>query len=989
MSKIKFNPRKKGYWENKPVAIESENGKIYTADAENKTEITAVQGDYRPLMVDIIDCGDFLSLKLYGLNQRINKITDYKKDPESLKKLKLMPVGIAYYNYNLEYCQKQLEKKPNQILYGLVNYKCYNWNSSGYIIHSKTIDEIQLRIYKDYKVVLIQKIETPEGKEIYFVDKNHDYPSIITIKLKTSGQEIKKQLNKIEKIKIIKSEEEVYPLASKLTKEDCSNLLQYFFTRQSIDSRKKFLTASNCWDYDRFTEETNEIINNFFDYQDGEDPRLLIRKKIYLKDWYNNGAGITSIRSLFRWITISETSFNRRISLQQRINQILENTGLDSVLEKIETNKKKTYWAKTGDDIICLVPSNLSSMLIYNVKTKKRTFAQYRKGDKTWIFPIPSIKLITSNMQLDCRRDDDDYTYIIPETVILGNLTVKELFAETNIEWILNNVNEEDCKVFNYQSPYCFKDRSATYQSFLNEKIRGKMIIPITNYFQQNRIGTFALAILVSTGNIMLEQLLKAKLFNLYFAIIESQIERNRRSSEYYNDYTITFLDLDSKKYKGVTYRELMEDTDYRYNCRYTNFIIHSKGKNLKEIFNLPISFLRIINEQMKIVEDELIEKGNDYIEKKLYKWHRVQYTCNIISYIFPELKNIDPKNMHRIADLCKEEKINRSDYYYNYRRDSTAMIDGGNFLFIAFGEDLSKISLQQKLKFIEASSHYRYQTFKDYLNMRKQLKEKQDNHPEKVGIFSEKNFPMLPTATTRFIRYFEGMQLGWQRASSEEEFLHYYYSKYCKYSDPKKYQKDVLNNPIKIITSPITKEVIGISLDFTGNGFLDYLHDEASYWISVYQDEEKSKQFIEAVKRVQPLEWKDPDSNLCIIAPKNIGDIKEEGATLHHCVSSYIDPIINGTENIMLLRRMDMPNHPFYTVEILNNGEIRQVHCFQNGDLTTQGQEKAHNNSRYEVYNKQFDIYKFLQKWAKAFKGKINAASIKLQYGALCAIQR
>ena len=106
----------------------------------------------------------------------------------------------------------------------------------------------------------------------------------------------------------------------------------------------------------------------------------------------------------------------------------------------------------------------------------------------------------------------------------------------------------------------------------------------------------------------------------------------------------------------------------------------------------------------------------------------------------------------------------------------------------------------------------------------------------------------------------------------------------------------------------------------------------------------------------------------------------------MSHCVATYIDPIINGTENIMLLRRMDMPNHPFFTVEVCNDGSIRQVHCYRNLCLTAEDQQCAYEYSKYEVYNKTFDIVGFLLKWAKAMKGKIKVSSIHEQYGALCA---
>ena len=168
--------------------------------------------------------------------------------------------------------------------------------------------------------------------------------------------------------------------------------------------------------------------------------------------------------------------------------------------------------------------------------------------------------------------------------------------------------------------------------------------------------------------------------------------------------------------------------------------------------------------------------------------------------------------------------------------------------------------------------------------------------------------------------------------------------------------------------------------------GCLKYLHDEASYWVNLYQDEANAVLFDQAMNRVRPLEWKDEKSGLEIIAPTKIDDIKNEGAVLSHCVASYVSSILDGVENIMFLRRSDMIDRPFYTVEVLNDGQIRQVHCYRNGDLTEQGQENAHANSGLEVYNKTFDIIGFLLKWAKA-KPTLKSSTIKATYGAYCAI--
>ena len=53
---------------------------------------------------------------------------------------------------------------------------------------------------------------------------------------------------------------------------------------------------------------------------------------------------------------------------------------------------------------------------------------------------------------------------------------------------------------------------------------------------------------------------------------------------------------------------------------------------------------------------------------------------------------------------------------------------------------------------------------------------------------------------------------------------------------------------------------------------------------------------------------------------PKSIKDLKEEGKELNHCVSSYLDSIVNDNKRVYFLRTTDKPKDPFYTVEISNN---------------------------------------------------------------------
>lgn len=53
------------------------------------------------------------------------------------------------------------------------------------------------------------------------------------------------------------------------------------------------------------------------------------------------------------------------------------------------------------------------------------------------------------------------------------------------------------------------------------------------------------------------------------------------------------------------------------------------------------------------------------------------------------------------------------------------------------------------------------------------------------------------------------------------------------------------------------------------------------------------------------------------IRAPRNADEITAEGQKLHHCVGTYIRQIASGSCIIMFLRRTEVPDEPFFTVDI------------------------------------------------------------------------
>lgn len=106
-------------------------------------------------------------------------------------------------------------------------------------------------------------------------------------------------------------------------------------------------------------------------------------------------------------------------------------------------------------------------------------------------------------------------------------------------------------------------------------------------------------------------------------------------------------------------------------------------------------------------------------------------------------------------------------------------------------------------------------------------------------------------------------------------------------------------------------------------------------------------------------------DEKYCIVAPKGIADIYEEGLTLKHCIHTcdiYFQRIDIRETYLLFLRRADAPDRPWYTLEIEPGGNIRQKKSVLN-----------------EAYRDLDDALPFLRKWQQALKKKLSEEDRKL----------
>lgn len=781
---------------------------------------------------------------------------------------------------------------------------------------------LQLRIYKDKKAALCAERQIDGETSCYVLHTTQFNNRYNWNRGNPVGNEF---TNGIE----VHSDAEIKVNAKTMTKAEATALIGYTWARVASDlsysNRIAYRTPTQS-KYNKLSTETRKMLQEFF----GDK-------------WPKNPGDVPlSPEKLIRFSYFKE----KNLQTAQRKKEKLYETVLAKFSNEIEEAEPRSQiWFRDDNYIGCYVkhdtlpnPDNTwyyygdnrsDFVFLYNYKTRSRSLCKYTRATKTVLPLIPSLS------NLDTIEVGPKYNWISPTRtgvggyqsgkyeqvkpaytpVICGRLTIKELFANTNVGFLLDN--NPDFRLRDY-----------------NIRISSNDIHPETSVaraINANCIQKSAMLLLASSNNPLLELLLKTQLYGLYRIALQDAIDM--RSSE-------IFFDIDHKA----------EPSWWTPTMPY-----HGKQKNLVKMFNMTLEQLRFLDARAGTITDY----DHYTMRNRMYTPHWMDKILNV------PLSSIDIATFQKLCKLSLELRAN----------------------------DLPAISLQGMSPKMIVNTFFEYeghlQEFKDYIRARGQLQEIQKRLPENHGIFTEKMYPLKPKGGRKYVRFISGMpaqgefkyELGRQvqkRLVTWAEFVRFYSPKY-------------LNAEF------IRDEGVILTLDSIK--MLKYLHDEAAYWVSFYNDAAKEESFRVALERVKDYAYKDEETGLEIVLPTSVKDLQYEGNVLHHCVGTYVDSIIGGKENIVFLRRSDMPAEPYYTVELVppidDRGNIvdehkkfiRQVHCVHNGCLTAADQIRCYNEYNMPVYNKTFDIVKFLLKWAKA-KKDIDPLSIKTQYPALCAIR-
>ena len=75
---------------------------------------------------------------------------------------------------------------------------------------------------------------------------------------------------------------------------------------------------------------------------------------------------------------------------------------------------------------------------------------------------------------------------------------------------------------------------------------------------------------------------------------------------------------------------------------------------------------------------------------------------------------------------------------------------------------------------------------------------------------------------------------------------------------------------------------------------------------------------------------WEFANEKFAVVFPMTVSEVRLEGETLHHCVGGYAQRHVQNETTILFLRKEELPNTSFYTIEIRKNGDewkVVQVH--------------------------------------------------------------
>lgn len=724
---------------------------------------------------------------------------------------------------------------------------------------------------------------------------------------------------------------------------------KHIYTSYFMDLTKGDLYAS-CTDIKphgpemKMSEETQRTIEEFFHLDDpwsGDDVAMRDQyiyrtKKEHIED-FNDLID-------YSYGKVSGDRSNSAATSKVRREEILATRFRDEFTFDTEKSRH-LLWDRFGDEVVATIwhdsqdgtwghRSEERAVFIYNVKTKARTLAILTADASTPKILVPSLKMILDTLDTTPHSNYDYQTSRSTPIHEQWKPTLlkpfDEVFKDTNVSVLRNTPEASEILTLKYE------DRNSW--GYYDDE--GDHLATVGSQLADDSVYIFAIYVLVGSSEPFREQLIKCGLYHLYLASME------------FDDH-----------FRDPKHDAKLVNRRYGWNEQLKGIPVYKKAKNIKKAFLMTMQQVRLLDEFVGRRYAQAYENKND---KSVVQWDKV--LPNLVGaseFIGMDLNKIDMKAFESILELGSTPY--RYNRVFSWELNDTPEIK----------EAVSTLPIIQKVKFLASISDL--QSYNDYLSMRKKMEAISKVNEEARGAYDPTSYPIRPRACSKFFRYFQGARDGWRTINNEGDFK--------RFVIQGKYPKAAQEGRVVYYFDEY-RRLVGAMVTMTAEENATALHDELSIWVSLYQDASKNALFKEAIGRVLPLEY--TNGELSIVAPRTVNDLQTEGRVLSHCVASFVDPIIDGTTNVLFVRRNDMINVPFYTIEILNDGTVRQVHCYRNGDVSEAGQREAYERSvadgqEVPSYNKTFDVAAFLIEWSKKRKS-VKQQSIKLQYGALCA---
>lgn len=922
------------------IHYKDEHGEIYTGKDVDKfreshpnIDIVEMGGGYEGC-VDIEKCSEngqeYLSLIPYRYLGSCYRVSDYEiAAPE-----KLVRIGM--------------------------------WSRYGYSQYTQNIS-FECRVYKDRKILLLLSVNVVQDNEIvdtktYTLKKpSGELWNIIYFFINQRELPLRLEPYEDSKVYMIENYEDIEN--SSYFKETSKSHTLYKITggyrhfgyvNDQYSKIQYSMSPSSPRQY--FSEQVVKLFEDFFE---------LKNKDFGINKYFIKGS-IKSMEDLFVYMTTKDAS---KVSKKQKstygfsdlelINEIYNDIEKNS--ERFDIISKRTEWRDSdeyyrydvvvnrinvfGEDIIyiCQDPTcsygrwreRYANLLVIFLQGKfsKRFFKVYT-GANGNIYKVINFKKIIPTFSQIINGTTPSYRNYEGKTTRKKFIYFKPLdkiYGGTLVEKIINTINPEAPA-----RPLI----SYTVWEY-NKNYGNGELMRFINYIDMTEASV---AVLLKNTNLIAEQLLNNNLNNILFLFLGDAMQERPHNKI----FTDTIADADS----------------------HINIKINPKATGLKKYFNMSMEQLSMVDGMLgKMFEAQLIRNFS-------------LYYCNFNLFKLSDLINLDKYSSLSIETFDKLLNASTSGRFTQFYEAEKGEL---KTLLTPY---LQNHKLEQKINIMEEIKDS-LQEVKDYLRIRQKMIKLQEACPDKK-IFTkqdEKRYAEYPASGKIFIHFFKETEydqrvpwyVGQTGNTPEQHFAARIQSCYAPISMRHVYNDD--------------NELLGVEVDLSRKYMIQFLHDELSKIYSVYVDANKNKLFKEALKRVENLCFVDEEMGLEIITPKDINDLKSEGAILSHCVASYVDPICEGSENILFIRRTDMPYSPYFTMDLVypgndytKPGQVRQIHCYRNGDPTEEGIQKAFLDSNYPVYDKYYDILAFVRKWAEKMNGKLNKNTINAHYGALCA---